>query len=88
LDPHITLANALYQAPRVAAARAKMLAKERGLRDDDPQVEALGQRIHRHLEKTLNQHAGAPLFGLAGVPLVNVLETNLALPGWVAEAIE
>ena len=32
LDPHITLANALYQAPRVAEARANMLAKERGLK--------------------------------------------------------
>jgi K+-transporting ATPase ATPase C chain len=81
LDPHITLANALYQAPRVARARAKGLAK------DAAHAEALEQKIRRHLVTMLNRHSEAPMFGLAGVPLINVLEANLALPGWVDEAV-
>ncbi len=81
LDPHITLANALYQAPRVARARAKLLTK------DEARARELEVKIRRHLEETLPRHSAAPLFGLAGVPLVNVLEVNLALPDWVREAV-
>jgi K+-transporting ATPase ATPase C chain len=80
LDPHITLANALYQAPTVAAARARALARQRGIADNDPRVRDFEKAIHADLVKLLNERAEAPMFGLAGVPLLNVLELNLALP--------
>ncbi|MBN9518043.1 potassium-transporting ATPase subunit C [bacterium] len=64
LDPHITLRNARWQLPRVAAARA-------GSGD----AAAARQRI----EAVLTRAASAPLGGLAGEPFVNVLEVNLAL---------
>jgi K+-transporting ATPase ATPase C chain len=66
LDPHITLKNALYQLDRVAdkwAAETK--------RDAAP--------VKKEIEDLLLQKAHAPLGGLAGVDLVNVLEVNLAL---------
>ena len=66
LDPHITLKSALYQLDRVAGKWA-------GTTKKDP------VQVHKEIEDLLNQHAGAPLGGLAGVPLVNVLEVNLAL---------
>jgi potassium-transporting ATPase KdpC subunit len=66
LDPHITLKNALYQLPRVVDKWAELTGQDKaGLRRD---IEAL-----------LRRHAHAPLFGLAGVELVNVIEVNLAL---------
>jgi K+-transporting ATPase ATPase C chain len=65
LDPHITLQNALYQLDRVAAKRAR---SER----DQPDVRG-------GIEKLLRQQASAPLGGLFGVELVNVLEVNQAL---------
>ena len=68
LDPDITLRNALWQLEnRVAAAWAKKTgtADEKKLRDE--------------IEQLLRQKSRAPLGGLAGVPLVNVLEINLAL---------
>ena len=58
-----------------------------GLPEGDARVKALEEKIHQHLVKMLNQHTEAPLFGLAGVPLVNVLEVNLALADWVAAAL-
>jgi K+-transporting ATPase ATPase C chain len=66
LDPHITLRNAIsvYQLDRVAAARA-------GKRD----VATVRTEITRLVEK----QSFTPLGGLAGEPLVNVLELNLAL---------
>ena len=66
LDPHITLRNALsvYQLDRVAAARA-------GKRP----VAVVREDIARLIEK----QSFTPLSGLAGEPLVNVLELNLAL---------
>jgi K+-transporting ATPase ATPase C chain len=66
LDPHITVRNAMsvYQIDRVAAARA-------GKRD----VATVRQEIIRLIEK----QSFTPLGGLAGEPLVNVLELNLAL---------
>ncbi len=64
LDPHVTLRNARWQLPRVAAARA-------GSGD----AAAARQRI----ETILTRAASAPLGGLAGEPVVNVLEVNLAL---------
>jgi len=66
LDPHITLDNALFQLDRVAAAWAK----------DTGGDEA---KIHVEIEKLLKSKSTAPLGGLVGEPLVNVLEMNLAL---------
>jgi K+-transporting ATPase ATPase C chain len=66
LDPHITLAAAIYQSARVAEA----WAGEKGLDPD---------RERGYVEKLLRDRAEAPLGGLAGDPLVNVLEVNLAL---------
>jgi K+-transporting ATPase ATPase C chain len=66
LDPDITLQNALYQLDRVAARRAA----------DAKLPEA---KVRLAIEKMLNAKSVAPLGGLAGVPLVNVLEANLAL---------
>src|SRR4051812_27640343 len=66
LDPHITLDNALYQLDRVAAARA---AKTK---QDLPHTQ-------KQIEKLLQDNAVAPLGGMFGVQLVNVLEINLAL---------
>jgi K+-transporting ATPase ATPase C chain len=66
LDPHITLDGALYQLRRVADA----WAKASGRKPDE---------LRKEIEDLLHQKAGSPLSGLAGVPLVNVLEVNLAL---------
>ncbi len=66
LDPHITLDNAMYQLDRVAAARATKTKK------DQPPV-------RQQIEKLLQDKAEAPLNGLVGVKLVNVLEVNVAL---------
>jgi K+-transporting ATPase ATPase C chain len=66
LDPHITLKNALYQLDRVAAKRA----------DDANRNVA---EVRSEIEALLQQKKEAPLGGLAGVDLVNVLEVNLAL---------
>src|SRR4029077_1291972 len=66
LDPHITLKNALYQLDRVAAKRAA---------DAKRSVD----EVRREIESLLQQKKEAPLGGLVGVDLVNVLEVNLAL---------
>lgn len=66
LDPHITLKNALYQLDRVAGKWA-----EKGKRDP--------AQTHKEIKDLLQQKTEAPLGGLAGVGLVNVLEVNLAL---------
>jgi K+-transporting ATPase ATPase C chain len=66
LDPHITLKNAYYQLDRVVDAWAKKTGKK-------------PQEIRQTIEKILNEKASAPLGGLAGLPLVNVLEVNLEL---------
>ncbi|MDB5388581.1 MAG: transporting ATPase, KdpC subunit [Planctomycetaceae bacterium] len=66
LDPHITLKGALYQLDRVAgkwAATAKQ----------DP------AQTKKDIEILLRSKATAPLGGLVGVELINVLEVNLAL---------
>jgi potassium-transporting ATPase KdpC subunit len=66
LDPHITLANARWQLDRVAAAWAKKTGgREAALRAE--------------IEKLLAEQSVAPLGGLVGVPLVNVLEMNVEL---------
>ncbi len=72
LDPNITLDNALFQLDRVAAAWAKKTSKEE-------------HQVHQEIEKLLRDSATAPLGGTVGVPIVNVLETNLALKNRYAE---
>ncbi len=66
LDPHITMQNARYQLDRVVEAWAKKTKA-------DPAA------VREEVEKILAEKQEAPLGGLAGVPLVNVLEVNLAL---------
>jgi K+-transporting ATPase ATPase C chain len=66
LDPHITLANALYQLDRVADKWAQISGRDKA-------------QVRTEIEELLHQHAAAPLGGLVGVELVNVLEVNLAL---------
>ncbi|MFO0795857.1 MAG: potassium-transporting ATPase subunit C [Gemmataceae bacterium] len=64
LDPHITLRNARWQLGRVAAARA-------GAGD--------AAAARARIDGILTAAAFSPLGGLAGEPLVNVLELNLRL---------
>jgi K+-transporting ATPase ATPase C chain len=66
LDPDITLENAMYQLDRVAAARTSKLKGE-------------PTAVRKQIEKLLQDKAGAPLNGVFGEKLVNVLEVNLAL---------
>ena len=66
LDPDITLKNALYQLDRVAGAWAKKTKSDEA-------------KTRKEIERLLNEKATAPLAGLAGVALVNVLEVNLAV---------
>jgi potassium-transporting ATPase KdpC subunit len=66
LDPDITLANAMFQLDRVAAAWAKDTKR------DPAQVRA-------EIGAMLRDSAHAPLAGLVGDPVVNVLRVNLDL---------
>src|SRR5262249_35932431 len=66
LDPHISVANARYQLDRVVPA----CAKKYKLAEAD---------VRKALDELLDTHAASPLGGLAGVPLLNVLELNAAL---------
>ncbi len=66
LDPDITLRNALWQLDRVAAAWARKTGTSQ-------------QAVRPQIEQLLRDKSHAPLGGLVGVPLVNVLEVNLAL---------
>jgi len=66
LDPHITLQNARYQLDRVAEAWAK-------------KTKGNSTVLRSEIEKILGEKTEVPLNGLVGVPLVNVLEVNLAL---------
>jgi K+-transporting ATPase ATPase C chain len=66
LDPHITLKSALYQLDRVAAKRAEITSR-------DP------AEVRKDIEALLREKASAPLGGLVGVKMINVLEVNLAL---------
>jgi len=66
LDPHITLKNARYQLKRVTEKWAELTGQ-------DP------AKVRGEVETLLRQHASAPMFGLAGVEMVNVVEVNFAL---------
>lgn len=66
LDPHITMKNAHYQLDRVAAAWGAE-------RKQDPAT------VRSEIEAMLREKAEAPLGGLVGVEIVNVLELNLGL---------
>jgi K+-transporting ATPase ATPase C chain len=66
LDPHITVKNAHFQLDRVANKWATLLKREPAA-------------IRVEIDEMLKQKAEAPLHGLAGVALVNVLDLNLAL---------
>src|SRR5262249_48435455 len=66
LDPHITLDNALWPLDRVAAAWSKKTKKEEAT-------------VRSDSERQMRETSAAPLGGVAGVPLVNVLEINLPL---------
>ena len=68
LDPDITLGQRpLATGNRVAAA----WAKKTGTTNE--------KELHDQIEQLLRDKSHAPLGGLVGVPLVNVLEVNLAL---------
>jgi K+-transporting ATPase ATPase C chain len=66
LDPHITLKGALYQLDRVAAAWTTKISGDQN-------------KVRASIEKLLQDKASAPFGGAIGVPLVNVLEVNIAL---------
>lgn len=66
LDPHITLQNAEYQLDRVAA---KWAADTKG----DP------AQVHSQIELILQADAFAPMGGLFGEKMINVLQVNLEL---------
>ena len=68
LDPHITLENALYQLQNSDIAK-KWAEKKK--RDE--------AGVRKEIEELLHQEASAPLGGLVGVPLINVLEINREL---------
>src|SRR5262249_61921702 len=66
LDPDITLENARYQLDRVAAAWAQDTKRD-------------ASQVTQEIEALLQAKSRAPLGGLAGVPMVDVLEVNLEL---------
>ena len=72
LDPHITLANALFQLDRVAAKWAA--TTHRPVAD-----------VRSQIEHILRSQAFAPFHGLVGEPVVNVLQVNLELRRRYAE---
>jgi K+-transporting ATPase ATPase C chain len=67
LDPHITMANAKYQLGGIADEWAK-------------EIQAPRDKVVAEIEKLLDEKKFAPMFGLFGDPMVNVLEVNLELP--------
>jgi K+-transporting ATPase ATPase C chain len=66
LDPHITLENAEFQLDRVAAKWAQDTKR-------DP------AQVRGEIEQLLQEKTYAPMFGLWGEKIVNVLEVNLEL---------
>jgi K+-transporting ATPase ATPase C chain len=74
LDPHITLDNALWQLENqpIASAWAKVAVGEKA-------TDADVAKIRDEIKNLLTEKSFAPLGGLVGDPLVNVLDINLAL---------
>jgi K+-transporting ATPase ATPase C chain len=74
LDPHITLDNALWQLENqpIAKAWAQVVVGEKAKDADE-------MKVHDEIKQVLKEKSFSPLGGLVGVPLVNVLEVNLAL---------
>jgi len=66
LDPHITMENAEYQLDRVSTKWAQDLKRDPG-------------QVRHEIEQILQQHETAPMYGLWGETIVNVLEVNLEL---------
>ena len=66
LDPHISLQNAEYQLDRVASTWATDLKRKPA-------------DVKSEVEQILQKNAKAPLLGLWGEKMVNVLEVNLQL---------
>jgi K+-transporting ATPase KdpC subunit len=66
LDPHLTLESALFQADRVAGKWAELTKQDLA-------------KVRAEIETLVRQHKFAPMAGLAGGDLINVLEVNLAL---------
>ncbi len=66
LDPDITLDSAEYQLDRVANEWANKLKRKKA-------------EVRSEVETMLQERASAPLGGLVGVKLINVLEMNLAI---------
>jgi K+-transporting ATPase ATPase C chain len=66
LDPHITLQNAEYQLDRVASKWATDTKH-------DP------SQVRTEIDQILQTEAFAPLGGLVGEKMINVLQVNLEL---------
>jgi K+-transporting ATPase ATPase C chain len=66
LDPDITMENAQYQLDRVSAKWAQDLKR-------DP------AQVRNEIDQILQERAFAPMYGLWGEKIVDVLEVNLAL---------
>jgi K+-transporting ATPase ATPase C chain len=66
LDPDIALENAEYQLDRVSSKWAQDLKR-------DP------AQVRQEIDQVLQEHAFAPMYGLWGEKIVNVLEVNLEL---------
>lgn len=73
LDPDITLAAADYQLDRVAAAWAKQTKRD-------------VSQVRGEIETMLAERSFAPLGGMVGVKMINVLEMNLSLANRYASA--
>lgn len=74
LDPDITLENAKWQLDNPRAGGGKSVAQAWAEATKTGEGE-----IHKEIEQLLQEKSFAPLGGLVGKPLVNVLEINLAL---------
>jgi potassium-transporting ATPase KdpC subunit len=66
LDPDITLENAEYQLDRISGKWAQDLKR-------DP------VQVRSEIDQILHEHAFAPMYGLWGEQIVNVLDVNLEL---------
>jgi K+-transporting ATPase ATPase C chain len=88
---------------KILAAEARKVSADFDKLDSDAQTavlnkvrKALEDKVGKRLEDRLteiiqdllNQSASAPLGGLAGVPLINVLEMNVAMDKRVGELVE